>query len=403
MNRAVILLLMLLSAYRVCSQTDTLQTDSIRPAAERPMKTIHRLAVDVAPGGIFHTNQFLIGNNPEQRTMNHASSLKLSYAFQPAEGTWAASVYRDSYQGLGLALHEFNPQLSNPVSVYMFQGARIATLARYLSLNYEWNLGLTFGWNPYDEQTNPDNRVIGSRVTAYIDADLYFSYRLARCLNLNAGVALSHFSNGNTSYPNAGLNTWGARVGLAWYLNRPGLAETYRSPSAFPFERHISYDVVLFGAWRRCGVLWDDGTSLYAVPGSFGVYGLNVNPMYNINHWFNAGLSLDYVYDRSTNLYFPDNHLDMDKITAPSAGRQMALGLSARAEFVMPYFSINMGIGRNFVNGTGDFSGFYEMLALKIHVFKAPFIHIGYCLSDFRYPNYLMLGLGYTFNYKRRF
>lgn len=359
-------------------------------------KTIHRIEGDFVPGAILHTNEYLNGNNPEMRTMNHATMTRLKYSFMSPKGSMQSRIYPGAYQGVGVAFNGFNPQLGNPVSAFLFQGARIATLAKRLSLNYEWNLGLTFGWNPYDAETNPDNRVIGSKVTAYIDADFYLAYRLSPWMDVNVGASVSHYSNGNTSYPNGGLNTLGARLSLAYYFNRKAAANE-KSHDLPVFHRHWSYDLLLFGAWRRCGVQWDDGYNIYLVPGTFCVVGFNFSPMYNISHWFKAGASLDYVYDRSTNLYFPDGALDMDNLTAPSATKQMAVGLSARAEFVMPYFSINLGIGTNVINGNDDFSGIYEMLALKIHIFRGSFINIGYCLSDFRYPNYLMLGVGYSF------
>ena len=74
---------------------------------------------------------------------------------------------------------------------------------------------------------------------------------------------------------------------------------------------------------------------------------------------------------------------------------RIALGVSARAEFVMPYFTINFGIGHNILNSqVSDFSGFYEILALKIGLTRQSYLHIGYSLYDFYYPNNLMLGLG---------
>lgn len=365
-------------------------------------KTVHRIEAEYITGGILHTNNYLLGDNPEKRTMNHSSAVRLKYAFQAPQGSMQSAIYPGAYQGLGLARHNFNPQLSNPVSVFIFQGARIAPLSRRLSFNYEWNLGLTFGWNPYDSRTNPDNRVIGSAVTAYIDADFYVNWRLTPWLDLNAGLSLSHYSNGNTEYPNAGLNTLGAKIGLAYCINRPATAPVAvrRIPA---FRRHVSYDLVLFGAWRRHGMLADDGEKMYALPGTYGVAGFNFNPMYNISHWFNAGISLDGVYDRSANMYFEDGIIDAGRLRHPSAWRQMALGLSARAEFVMPYFTISLGAGKNIIGAHGDFAGIYEVLALKINMVRGTFLHIGYCLDDFKYPNYLMLRVGYRLNAKRRF
>jgi hypothetical protein len=75
--------------------------------------------------------------------------------------------------------------------------------------------------------------------------------------------------------------------------------------------------------------------------------------------------------------------------------QRFALGLSARAEFVMPYFTVNFGIGHNVVNAhTDDMKGFYEILALKINFMRQAYLHIGYSLYDFYYPNNLMLGIG---------
>lgn len=361
---------------------------------------VHRLAVDFTPGAIIHTNRFLKGDNPEERTMNHSSALHVKYGFQyPADSKWSR-IYKGAYQGIGVAFHDFNHQLGNPVSVYLYQGARIATLAPRLTFNYEWNLGLAMGWHPYDEEENNSNLVIGSKVTAYIDADFYFSYRLSRYVDVNAGFSLTHYSNGNTQFPNAGLNTAGIRAGLAYYMNRP---QTERRRQSIPaFHRAFTCDVILYGAWRRRGMYTEDGQA-YVLPGKYGVMGFNVTPMYNINHWLNVGASVDGVYDRSANMellgYGPFTD---DDVVRPKASRQMALGLSGRIEFVMPFFSINIGLGTNVLNSTDEFKGIYEVAALKVNVTRRILLHIGYTLNDFRNPRYLMLGMGYRFGKVRR-
>ena len=88
--------------------------------------------------------------------MNRSFVAHLKYAFLPPEGSQEAIIYKGVYQGAGLSYHHFNPQLGNPVSAYLFQGATIATLSRRLSFNYEWNLGLTYGWKSYDEKDHPE-------------------------------------------------------------------------------------------------------------------------------------------------------------------------------------------------------------------------------------------------------
>ena len=359
---------------------------------------VHRIEVEAVPGRLLHTNDFLTGYNTEVRTMNHSFVARLKYAFAPPEDSEQALIYKGVYQGAGLAFHSFNPQLGSPVSLYLFQGATVKTLSQRLSLNYEWDFGLTYGWKSYDKQTNPENRVIGSKLTAYIDFGFYLRWMLSRNWDLNIGATVTHYSNGNTAIPNAGLNAVGAKASVAYYINR---GEKRRESRELPvFDRHWGWDLTLYGAWKRRGM--DTGSGTYALPGVYGVAGFTLNPLYHINHWLNVGASLDGFYDSSANMEVMTAPADeqekeptTDDVALAPWYQRVGLGLSARAEFVMPYFTINFGIGHNFVNAhTEDMKGFYEILALKISLVRQAYLHIGYSLYDFYYPNNLMLGIG---------
>ena len=381
--------LLALLALPMSAQTEPEPSDS---SATRHF--VHQLMFDYRPGAILHTNDFLRGKNPEVRTMNHDMGYYLKYAFSAPEGSEQARIYRDAYQGIGIGWNEFNPQLGNPVSVFLLQGARIASLSNRLALNYEWNLGLTFGWNPYDEIDNPDNKLIGSSVTAYIGFDLYLRWIASRHVDLNFGLNVTHYSNGNTQFPNLGLNTAALRIGAAYYINRHSPRLLYRHEAMPPVSHDITYDLILYGAWHQRGYYMSDGEA-YILPGTYAVAGFNFNPMYRFNHWLKAGLSLDGTYDRGANV-------DLAGVAPESVWRQMALGASARVEFCMPYFAINFGIGSNFVNATDDFHGIYELLALKLNLTHRFLLHIGYCLNDFHRPKHLMLGVGWRFGHLGR-
>lgn len=364
----------------------------------RDSSVVHRIEVEAIPGRIIHTNDFLRGFNPEVRTMNHSFLAKLKYAFAPPENSEQALIYKGVYQGVGLAIHDFNPQLGNPVSAYIFQGATIKTLASRLSLNYEWDFGLTYGWKAHDWETNPENRVIGSKMTAYIDVDIYLRWMLSKNWDVNIGASLTHYSNGNTSIPNAGLNVVAAKASVAYYINRSRMQPKTRPLP--PVDRYWLWDLTLYGAWKKKGV--DTEVGAYALPGTYGVIGFTLNPLYHVNHWLNVGASLDGSYDGSANQEINSQALSKTYWSGSEADiypapwyRKVALGLSARTEFVMPYFTINFGIGHNLVNAsTHDMEGFYEILALKVNVLRQAYLHIGYSLYDFYYPNNLMLGIG---------
>ncbi len=393
----LILGMMFLLPDSVFAQTGTEHLDSLSFSHG----FIHRIEAEARPGYILPTQAFLRGENEQMQPIENALSAHLKYAFHSYPGTVADRIYGGAYQGLGLGWFTFGEpeHLGSPLALYLFQGARIARLAPQLTLNYEWNFGLSFGWKPYHPDLNPYNKVIGSKTNAYLNTNFYLSWMLSPQFDFTAGIDLSHFSNGNTQFPNAGLNTLGAKVGLIYNFNRNERAcrQPLYLPYIPPFPRHISYDLVLFGSWRRKGVAVGD--EQYAAPGRYTVAGFSFAPMYNVGYKFRTGIAADVVYDGSANLYAPPYILGtMPTFEQPSFEEQLAFGLSARFEYVMPYFTVGLGIGTNVLHAGGDLKSCYQILALKINVSRNSFLHIGYNLHNFHTPNYLMLGVGFRFH-----
>lgn len=365
-------------------------------------RKIHTLMLEGRPEYVFPSNSFLRGENYKQKRIQNAYSLHLKYAFQPYPYTYPDRVYGGAYQGLGLSYFSFgeSEMLGNPLALYLYQGARITRISPRVSLNYEWNLGLSYGWKPYDYYSNMDNKVIGSKFNAYINVNFYLKWMISRQWDFISGASLTHFSNGNTKFPNAGLNTVGLKLGVAYNFNRENYSYRPLYQPVIPlFPRHVSYDLVFFGSWRRKGV--DFGEKQVASPNAYAVLGFNFAPMYNFGYKLRAGLSLDGVFDESANVYTEDYIVGTEQeFYKPSLKKQLALGISARGEYVMPHFTVGVGLGVNVLHGGGDLQHFYQILALKIEVSKNSFIHIGYNLRDFHIPNYLMLGFGFRFNNK---
>lgn len=366
-------------------------------------KFIHQIAAEFRPGYIIPSNSFLKGDNMYGKLIRNSFSTHLKYSFQSQPNTCTDLIYGGVYQGLGVAYFNFDePEfLGNPLAVYLFQGARIAQLTPQVSANYEWNFGLSGGWKPYHYYDNSYNKVIGSKLNAYININLYLNWVLSRQFDLITGVEVSHFSNGNTKFPNAGLNTTGMKIGLVYNFNRATnkLQKPLFRPPIPEFNRHTSYDLVLFGSWRRKGVAFGD--EQIASPHAYTVLGFNFAPMYNLGYKTRIGMSLDGVYDGSANVYTDDYITGSEQeFYTPALHKQLALGVSGRFEYVMPYFSVNLGLGVNVLHSGKDLRGLYQVLALKTDITRNTFIHIGYCLQDFHDPNYLMLGIGFRFNNK---
>lgn len=395
------------SGFDTSSETNgNTRTDSTAAFPRR--RFVHGIGVELRPEYVCPTNPFLAGDNLARQPIDLSLAAHLRYSFRFQPGSRPDRIYGGAYQGIGVSYYSFEnrEELGSPVALYIFQGARIARISRRLSFNYEWNFGLSFGWKPYDAQMNPANIMMGSKINAYINADFYLNVTLTRELDFSAGLSMTHFSNGNTKFPNAGLNSIGMKFGLLYCFGRADdpLVKPRRSLLAPDFPRHFSYDLVLFGSWRRKGV--EVGDKQYASPNAYGVAGFNFATMYNFGYKFRVGLSLDGVYDGSANVYTEDYIVEVGgrdpgyTFYTPSIDRQIALGISGRAEFVMPYFTVGIGLGVNVLHKGGDLKSFYQMLTLKIAATRRTFVHIGYCLKDFQTPNYLMLGVGFRFNNK---
>ena len=403
-------------------------SDSARNVTFSPGKRfVHRLGIDIRPEYIIPANPFLKGENEKLQPIRNSFSTHLKYSFQPHHNTDMDRIFGGAYQGIGLAYYTFGEKkcLGDPVALYLFQGARLANLDSRISFNYEWNFGLSAGWMPHDYETNYYNTIIGSKINAYINTNFYINWMLSRKLDLTTGITLTHFSNGNTRFPNAGLNSVGLNTGLVYNFNRKNqsLSDASFRTSISEFPRHISYDLMLFGSWRRKGIV--SGEERIPSPHTYSVMGFNFAPMYNTSYKFRVGVSIDGYYDNSINIYIPEDYAGSDPpFMKPPLKEQLVLGISARTEYVMPYFSVNMGIGYNIIhqekgkiiypdynihsNKTNDFiqpyaedkKSLYQILALKIKVTRNSFIHIGYSLQNFDTPNFLMLGVGLRFNNK---
>lgn len=373
-----------------------ISADSVLFRHEKPF--IWRIGVEVQPSFVPGTNGYLKGENYLSKRIDAAFSgaLRIDFSFNPTSRE--AASYRGLYQGLGIDARSFfaDRLLGTPVSVYVYQGAPFLRFSRRLWLGYEWQFGAAFGWNHYSHGDNEENVAVSTAVTAHMAAGVKLHYLLSTRWELTLGAVASHFSNGNTSWPNRGVNTLGVAVGVSYAFNHfpaAGASATY-NVGPEPELCGWFYDITVYGAWRKRSLVINDEAQL--CPGRFAVAGIQVAPMRRFNRWFAAGAALDMQYDESAGLssYWVEGTFnDNIKFYRTPFGRQLSVGLSAHAEFTMPIFSVNAGIGYDMVSPKGN-KRFYQSLTLKTFVTRSLYINTGYRLGDFNEPQNLMLGIG---------
>lgn len=363
---------------------------------------IYQLGLEYRPAWVIPSDPFFKTDNAPKFSPGFAQSGHLQYGFGLPESSLGGQVFRHTYQGIGVALFDFGnrKEIGRPLVIYLFQKSGLTRISSRFSIDYEWNFGLSTGWVLYNPRTNPNNIVVGSRVNAYINLAAYTRWQIDQQWSMKAGIDFTHFSNGNTEYPNAGVNLPGIRLGLAYDISKhdTGFSQPNLSRPA-KFTRFLSYDMVIFGSWRKKGVKFLE--SEVASPDKYPVVGAYFAPMYNWGYRFRSGLSLDLLYDGSANVYTEDYIAGTEQqFFTPRWDRQVGLGLSGRVDYVMPLFTVGLGIGTFVLHKGGDMRGTYQAFSLKVRTSKNSFAHIGYNIKNFHEPNYLMLGFGYRFNNK---
>ena len=359
---------------------------------------IWRVGIETSPAFVPATNSFLKGHNNETTAIRKSLSASLRGDFSYNPNSSNGIIYKGLYQGIGLDLRTFfaNSLLGTPFSAYIYQGAPIVSFNKRLWIGYEWKFGAAFGWKHHTEGSDDLNSAISTPVTAHMGVAIKAHYRLSGHLLLTFGVEGTHFSNGNTSWPNLGVNSIGAAIGLTYTIN-PVACQNDKPQAALIAEADKPrwfYDITVYGAWRKRTLTVINEPLL--CPGKFGVAGFSFSPMRKLNRRVAAGAALSFRYDESAGLakYWVEGTTGNDiKFYRPPFHRQISIGLSAHAELTTPVFALNAGLGYDFLCPQCD-KPFFQSLTLKTFITRHLYLNTGYRLGNFKTPQNLMLGIG---------
>ncbi|MCH5235639.1 MAG: acyloxyacyl hydrolase [Muribaculaceae bacterium] len=396
-----VLIFVITSVVAQCATTDSI---SLSSSISHPL--IHSLSfstgIDYVVSSVDDDIREKIPSN-EKIYVHSAIPVNLRYSFS-FTNPHIRNYFPGGYQGisvgvlnLGVAESQgFSKAYKNigyPVLAYIFQGAPFYKFGKGFSLNYEWNFGASFGWKPWSEETKYFNLTVGSHVNAYLNLNLSLLWQLNKNTGIFGGVGVSHFSNGNTSFPNPGINSFGLRVGLVYTLNP--LENGF--PDVLPDtikKKKLEYDISLWGASRKR--VYRGGEEPVLLPGHFACAGISFAPMFNLNTWWRVGGSLDIQWDQSSDMkrnYIEGSTTQDIRFTTPNFFRQISCGISAHGELQMPIFALNIGIGYNII-APWENRNFYQNITLKTYLCRNIFLNVGYQLRNFYQQSSLMLGLG---------
>lgn len=111
----------------------------------------------------------------------------------------------------------YNDVLGSANGLYLFSRFNLAG-QKSTHLRFSLGTGITWLSKTFDKDENHKNVTIGSHLNALVNFQLLLDQRISRHLYFNAGLTLTHYSNGAFKTPNLGLNLPGVTAGLAYRM-----------------------------------------------------------------------------------------------------------------------------------------------------------------------------------------
>lgn len=210
---------------------------------------------------------------------------------------WKATGKRDQYHqiynypvyGIGYYSSTFNSDIiGNPYALYGFVQTPVTPKehSRW-SHDYRIGLGLSGNFNPYDEDNNPLNLVIGSKRNVFIDLAIRTQYRFHPKWRAGAGFAFHHFSNGALSLPNKGINLIPLTVSVNY---QPGAFIPYKRTELQPYSKKIVYDISYGAGIKQL----DKNSHTRYFKTSLGLYASK-----HVSYKWRLGAGYDFFYSES--------------------------------------------------------------------------------------------------------
>lgn len=341
------------------------------------------------------------------------SAVSLKYAWAAKGGSDFRKKYGDPYLGFGAYLPRFEHHnyIGSPFSFYLLQGGRLKQFSQTLSLHYEINLGVSFNWNHYNRVEYPNYISIGSKANIHLGGNAYLKWKLSNTFDMNAGLSLTHFSNGAQRVPNYGMNVMAAYVEMVYHIQRAKDIQekmTSSSSDSRTQKKAISHDLMWMATQRTIKIDPEGTGMLTKYPEHrFFVTGLSYGVLFPLSGKIKLGPSLEAAYDKSVNAVFSGGvdqatEAYTEHVTSGKSSNRFSAGVSLKGELEMPGYSIYANIGYNVLHEDKRDSRIYFIYGLKAYVYRNLFGTFAVRTNKFTQSRYLYVGIGYTFKqYKK--
>jgi hypothetical protein len=295
--------------------------------------------------------------------VNHAAAVSHLVASHPTglelnvqrQTTGAAAWHRwYKYPRVGLALVYYdyhNPVLGRSYAASVYLSKALVRTARH-DLSFRLGTGLAYFSTHYDLYTNRKNTFIGAPLNATLQMRLEYDLALSQHLGLLLALALNHYSNGATAYPNFGMNLPTLLVGVNYHQARMAPA----SPALGLLPADIGHNFLTIstslGYKQRSG----------GDPSHYLVHSVTLATGRRLNRKSNLLVGLEGFYDRS--LLADQRDAASGPADLPDVKKASAL---VGHELLFGRLALVTHLGLYFYNPYHSNPAYYERVGLNYH------------------------------------
>lgn len=268
------------------------------------------------------------------------------------------------------------------------------------SLKYIYRLGLSYNWNPVDPVDNPLNAISGSYKNLFINFGVNAEYIINSILEMGIGFSGTHYSNGRSTRPNRGLNTYGANIYAKFNLNKKEDLTFEKFPVP-KFEKLNEVFFTLGHGTHQVTFSPEDTGAPDTVRMNYAARNLSMCYQKHWDYSFKGGGGIDLIYWGAGDAQIKEGPGGIwEKVNTPLS-HKLQIGFYGSFEWVMNNLSIYGQVGYRLQNQEyKTYEDLYQHLAIKYH-FNNVIFGMGIRATNFGTAEYLEWNLGYRFKWKK--
>jgi hypothetical protein len=321
-------------------------------------------------------------NNMSHLIKGHIYGAELNYIFRTCGNKTWQQIHK--YPELGVcALHLYlaNPkQLGSLEALYPYVNFRLNKLKRSWKLNLRLGLGLGIVTKPFNRVTNYKNNAIGSYLNGFVNLRLGYAIMLSKAWRLDAGIGLTHASNGAIATPNLGLNMATVSLGIGYAV---GCKDVVCKKDTIPKCPKTWVPMIVAAIGIR-ELEQPDGPKYFA-------YGAQFNLYRTLNYKNRIGPGVELAYNNATRrLYENDSIFNTDYTDILTVGAKIGY------EFTFNRISVPVDFGYYLYKKEPTFGKVFHRVGFRYMINKHLMANVT-LLTHWARADYFEWGIGYVF------